>query len=290
MAMIGIAQTFLSQHRRGTNAGQVTSEFVVTVLFVILPLMILVPTLGKYLDAKHKVELGARYAAWERTAWFAQEKDGGFGAVKSQRKIQEEVQHRVFNRREAPVYTGQSVEDPKVDPLLMYAYGGEGEYKPVLKERETNSERTRHVASTVNALETPGLGGDVEGAFDSLSNMPLAGNFDIGAKSGSHEGEVRVSLRNPARIEAFEDLELELSRRNMLVADGWNVGGPDHNERRVRGLVPTNALNNQIFNTAARWLGNGLSYLYPPASAITDLQPGHVDVEPVPEQYLENTN
>lgn len=46
------------------NQGQVTSEFVITVLFVVLPLMILLPTLGKYLDAKHKVEVGARYAAW----------------------------------------------------------------------------------------------------------------------------------------------------------------------------------------------------------------------------------
>lgn len=39
------------------------SVFVITVLFVVLLLMILLPTLGKYLDAKHKVEVGARYAA-----------------------------------------------------------------------------------------------------------------------------------------------------------------------------------------------------------------------------------
>ncbi|WP_218668172.1 hypothetical protein [Vreelandella utahensis] len=265
-----------------------TTEFVITVLFVVLPLMILLPTLGKYLDAKHKVEVGARYAAWERTAWFPSERTGGFGAVKNRNVIRDEVQYRVFNRREAPVYTGQAGDDPDLDPLLMYAYADYSEYGPVLEERDSDNNSTRHVATEVDGTQTPGIGGDVEDAFRIVSNLPVGGNFDVGAHSGSHEGRVTVSLRTPGGIDEFENLDLDLSRHNMLVADGWNVGGPEHNERRVKGLVPTSIMDNDIVDAITTGAASGLSFFYPPAEILDDYEPGHVDVEPVPEQYLEN--
>ena len=286
--MAAVPQTLFGQgHGRWGHQGQVTTEFGVTVLFVILPLMILVPTLGKYLDARHKVEVGARYSAWERSAWFPSERAGGFGAVKDRDVIRDEVQYRVFNRREAPVYTGQAEDDPELDPLLMYAYADDGEYAPLLVERDPGNDPTRHVATAVDETDTPGLGGNVEDALGVISTLSAGGNFDIGANSGSHEGRVTVSLHTPAGIEAFENLDLDLSRRNMLVADGWNVGGPEHNERRVSGLVPTDIVDNTIISTIGSAVVNGLSIVYPPAEVLDDFEPGHVDVEPVPEQYLE---
>lgn len=50
--------------------GQAITEFNVTAAFVLIPLFIMIPLLGKYIDMKHASVQAARYMAWERTVWF----------------------------------------------------------------------------------------------------------------------------------------------------------------------------------------------------------------------------
>lgn len=50
--------------------GQAMTEFVIAATFVLLPLFVFVPLLGKYIDFKHATIQAARYQAWEYTVWF----------------------------------------------------------------------------------------------------------------------------------------------------------------------------------------------------------------------------
>lgn len=54
-------------HRAG---GQAMTEFLIAAAFVLVPLFIFVPLLGKYIDFKHKAIQSARYQAWEYTVWY----------------------------------------------------------------------------------------------------------------------------------------------------------------------------------------------------------------------------
>src|SRR5690606_24618203 len=47
--------------------GQAMTEFVVSAAFVLVPLFIIIPILGKYVDMKHMAVQAARYEAWEYT-------------------------------------------------------------------------------------------------------------------------------------------------------------------------------------------------------------------------------
>ncbi len=46
------------------------TEFVIAATFVLVPLFIFVPMLGKYIDFKHAAIQAARYQAWEYTVWY----------------------------------------------------------------------------------------------------------------------------------------------------------------------------------------------------------------------------
>ena len=46
------------------------TEFVIAATFVLLPLFVFIPMLGKYIDFKHATIQAARYQAWEYTVWY----------------------------------------------------------------------------------------------------------------------------------------------------------------------------------------------------------------------------
>lgn len=80
--------------------GQAITEFNVTAAFLLVPLFIMIPLLGKYIDMKHSSVQAARYMAWERTVWFddkTKPEDTSTAQVKSQKKLIKETQQRIFS-------------------------------------------------------------------------------------------------------------------------------------------------------------------------------------------------
>ncbi len=59
-----------SPYQCTAQAGQAMSEFVIAATFVLLPLFVFIPLLGKYIDFKHSAIQAARYQAWEYTVWY----------------------------------------------------------------------------------------------------------------------------------------------------------------------------------------------------------------------------
>jgi len=53
-----------------TQHGQAMTELNIVAAAVLVPLFLLVPIMGKYIDIKHTTVQSARYMAWERTAFY----------------------------------------------------------------------------------------------------------------------------------------------------------------------------------------------------------------------------
>lgn len=51
-------------------SGQAMTETVIAMSFVLIPLFLLIPLLGKYIDIQHTTIQAARYEAWEYTVWY----------------------------------------------------------------------------------------------------------------------------------------------------------------------------------------------------------------------------
>ena len=64
-------------------------EFLIAATTVLIPLFLIVPILGKFMDMKSASIQAARYAAWERTVWF--NNSDWAAAPKTDAQIQNEV-------------------------------------------------------------------------------------------------------------------------------------------------------------------------------------------------------
>jgi len=68
---------------RKHQRGQSMTEFVVSASFVLVPLFLIVPAVGKYVDMKLAAVQSARYVSWEYTAHYSNLSDqpAGFSAI-----------------------------------------------------------------------------------------------------------------------------------------------------------------------------------------------------------------
>ncbi len=262
--------------------GQALVEFLVTAVLVLVPLFIAMVTLGKYLDARHKVELGARYVAWERIVWSEGSQGWPRDATgKNDVQIRSETQTRVLGTRNQRVRSNpaDSLGGYAIDPLLEYAYGLPNSNGPILQQVENASGVPLFLNAASERHAAPGAAGVTESALRWISNVPSFARFDI-AQQGAHTGRVALALRAPARVPEMAEVDIQLNRSVTLVTDPWNAGGAGHVRRRVQGLTPTNHLDG-----IASALTD-LPFLVGPLEVVSRLELGYIDPDRVPEQYL----
>jgi len=85
-------------NQRKYQLGQAITEFNVTAAFLLVPLFIMIPLLGKYIDMKHSSVQAARYMAWERTVWFEEAPENTTTAsVKTKAVLERETRERFFS-------------------------------------------------------------------------------------------------------------------------------------------------------------------------------------------------
>ncbi|MCK5498289.1 MAG: hypothetical protein KAI77_03765, partial [Gammaproteobacteria bacterium] len=102
------------------------TETLITAALVLVPLLLLIPLLGKYIDIKHATIQSARYQAWEYTVWFSSdaerdaplsnaERSTGFvdgsgrsldNISKSTAQTQIEARRRFFSETDTPITGG----------------------------------------------------------------------------------------------------------------------------------------------------------------------------------------
>ena len=275
------------------QAGTAWVEFLIVGTFVLVPLFTMVPMLGKYIDTRYKVEQAARYAAWERTAWFesgsrvpASSAAKGIGkAIKSEQEIQQEVQARVLAQAALPVHSEQKSGKSKPPISYMQHAATNGKYVPFYKERNPpkNGAVNPYPEYVTNQDSEKKLPGKAGGLLNGVLRIAGIGGFKPNDK-GLYTSTVMLQtqpLASSSRHAELSGLSLKFERSHTVLTDGWSAGGREHNKNMVGGFLPTKFLDDVGVNSALKVLSKVFI-----AKELKDLEFGYVDVDAVPGHRL----
>jgi hypothetical protein len=245
--------------RPGRQRGQSTVEFVVLSL-VMVPLLLIVPLLGKYMDIAQTTAEASRYTAFEGTVRHSSSTAGW----KSDGELATEVRRRFFSNSDAPIKTNDVAGNFNAHRnTLWFDHRG----NPLLQDFAKNV--------------------GVETQKDSLSQPfgVLASNFNLPQKN-LYTGRVTVKVADIAGLLPFDSIGLSVTRGTTVLVDPWAASGPDQVTAKVQGaglLFPYQPLD-VIAQPLAVLMSN-------PVLAIlgTDTTPpevGRVDPDRVPQDRV----
>ncbi|MEE9552364.1 MAG: hypothetical protein V3V89_04900, partial [Gammaproteobacteria bacterium] len=250
-------------------SGQAMTETLVTAATVLVPLMLLIPLLGKYIDIKHATIQSARYEAWEYTVWYGDQSKTPSGfvdgdgsdlvqRVKSPTFLQNESRRRFFSKT-----------DSTIEPTDGSATWGKDDRNPLWTDHHSDS----LIKSGNNGVParpqepTPDYTGGIfsvildilDAVFSALAwVMDLVGSdvgFTMINTKGKSESSVVVPITAPAGLidfptlrdtpgvdDATAALNIDYVAKAAVLTDGWTTGGLGHTINQTGGMVPTKIL------------------------------------------------
>lgn len=284
--------------------GATLAEFAIVSAAVFVPLMGLTFLMGKQIQTKHHYEQALRYAAWERTVWFAgQPKHPPPNVrvpVKNDGEIAAEIQARSLADRNALIRANHrsGAVAEKLDPILYWQNRDNRstyENRLVKVQQTRNSEYVKDVA-TNEKIQGPAA----NGLAATMNTLKALTSFEV-TTNGMYRSKVTMDLGDVGWMSEFKDsngrvLDLRVDRsvqnnvsarerQLMLLADGWNMGGRTSTKSQVKSLVPTSLLDNGAIKTVqqiASWLPFAKEF------APDSLELGKVDPDVVPSHRLGN--
>lgn len=270
---------------RDKQRGQALAEFLIVGIFVLVPLFLIVPVVAKVISIDQDVEIAARYAAWERTAWYSRDdlahlrEFSGPINYKTRQDVASEIDPRVLAHDTQPIIS-DSAAGYELDPFL---HRQNGVLDPLLKNlvqdsndppmyaalRETESEPSGDLAGKMTATV---------GSLDGFTNFRLN-------KKGQGRATVMIELMDLSDVFG-PNLGVDaitLSSTNVLLAESWAAGGREHAQYLISGLLPTQYFENNVVSGAQDAMGG--SFL---SKELDDdcLRFGHTDIEPIPAHRL----
>lgn len=184
----------------GRQRGQSTVEFVV-LSFVMVPLLLTVPLIGKYMDIAQTTAVASRYVAFEGEVRHSSSNDGW----KSDADLAQEVRRRFFSNSDAPIKTNDTAGDFDAHRnTLWFDHRG----APLLPEFAKNV----GVKTTRESMSQP-----FGTFFAAALGLP---------QENLYTGEVTVKVADIADLKPFDTLDLSITRSTTLLTDPWGAGGP----------------------------------------------------------------
>ncbi len=227
--------------KAGAQRGQAMTEFTIAAACVLVPLFLMLPFLGKFMDMKATSIQAARYAAWERTVWYGS--DQWESGQKTDQQIKNEVVQRFFNDTADKALTSSDLNSPAGSPKALWTdHAGAtilGNTNSTSAVSSTPGTINTYLAIFRNGVNLVGAVLDTKFKLDTSSlytstvtltaaktdAMALAWNGDV-LKGGN------VGLTAPTFTE-----------RNVLVANGWSANGPAFVKKQTEGLAVFNVFN-----------------------------------------------
>ncbi|OGB27473.1 MAG: hypothetical protein A3I66_06195 [Burkholderiales bacterium RIFCSPLOWO2_02_FULL_57_36] len=277
-------------NRHSRSGGQAMIELLIVAGFVLVPLFLAIPLLGKYLDVRAAAVQTSRYAAWERTVWFGGDAASSLGWFGVSRRWQANEKTDDQIRREIGVRhlseTGTSDAFSNSDRSAGNFKGGSkalwqdrngqkllADYNDIQNKVDNNP-----APGTLNKILTP-----IANFASTLGPFVLEMNAEYGAK-------VTIKIKDIDFDHYLAKTSTaDFSETNVLLANGWNANGPDDSaktsaKQQVKGLVPTSILAAEIEGVKIMdYVLGALSVFLPEASK---LEPGKIEPDIVPADRL----
>lgn len=242
--------------------GQAMVEFAVVASLVLIPLLLLVPILGKQIDINHKTIQAARYEAWEYTVW---NKDNSV----SQRSAALPQATRYLGYKEA--IPEKKFADVKTEANYRF-YSEPGStisrndmekvsfaVNPLWKDHKGTQLLGLDATSKVTDELTPDLTAGATGVPLVTGFMDLIGKgtkFIAGLVSkvtdagfsqidmkGKFVGKSRTTIPALSWAKGSYDNALTTNRQAAVMSLAWSAGGKKHARYQTRGLVATSLLD-----------------------------------------------
>ncbi len=252
------------------------TEFVVAAAFVMVPLFIIVPTVGKYIDMKQAAVQAARYSTWEYTANYiaANDQPGGFRGYSSSmmpRKsaivVQNEAKQRFLSDTSLAINstTDRLGYDANfANPLWTYHNGlpmytqGRGESLAISgSDRTPDKLGLGYVVGTIGTVTA--VIGDVLQFFGADAGFDVLDpdrNFRV---DGTFEAQLAIPVENAPAYTPFDDantaplftqdLNLRMLAKSGILTESWGAGGKAHTVYQSGGLIPTSLLSGSAVST-----------------------------------------
>lgn len=295
------------------QSGQAITEFNVTAAFVLVPLFIMIPLLGKHIDMKHSSVQAARYMAWERTVWFEDKtipKYSTTAQVKSQRQLEKETRQRFFGEVTIdklgsdtinPLWNdrGNSIIKSQDDVALEFLNGGNeavlnknNKTSIFYKAIETFSEGVGIAANLAGTALSLGIQAfnfiASKVGFPSLPVPPLPDVIDKFQFKGYYRSNVKMNIDSNQYESVFGISSVPIESHASVLTDGWVIQGDKQFSEWTKSFVPFSPLK-PLFEPIKRVatfevLGIAL------APEFKDLNFGYVDTDPMSDSSIAITD
>lgn len=265
-------------------------ELLIAAGFVLIPLFLAIPLLGKYLDVRAAAVQTSRYAAWERTVWFggAAASDLGWLGVKRSWQANEKSDDQI--RREIGV---RHLSETGVNDAFSNSDRNAGNFKVdskmLWKDRKGQALLANYndVQNTVGNNLAPGTLNKVLKPIADLAST--LGPFVL-EMNGEYAASVTIKIKD-IDFDHFlaKNSTANFSETNVLLANGWSANGPDDSaatsvKQQVKGLAPTSILAAEIEGVKIMdYVLGAMSIFLPEASK---LEPGKIEPDIVPADRL----
>lgn len=249
------------------------TEVLIAATFILVPLFLLVPAFGKFIDMRHSAIQAARYQAWEYTVWYAENCTrevftsaifaveecpmGGFEAhnrlpFKTRDTVRRESIARFFGSPDgtplAVVAGGSGAATPLPTNLSWFDHTGAPMIDPTIGGGDPVSSESPDGIPVLDTILDVILGAIkiIFGAFgDVLGFLGSDAGFDAINTDGMASGQVvatmdSVAVKTLMGLQAGPDLTF--SGRAAVLTDGWSTGGREHTYNQASGMVVTSAL------------------------------------------------
>lgn len=253
--------------------GQAMTELLIAATFVLVPLFLIVPAFGKFIDMRHATIQAARYQAWEYTVWFAENCErqvfsasafdaeecpmGGFEAhdnlpIKSRERTRRESIARYFGSPDgtplAIVSGAAGAAVPVPTNLMWFDHTSGAMVDDVVGGGEPVSSESPDGIPVLDTILDVVLGAIklVFGAFaDVLGFLGSDAGFDAINTDGLARSSVSITMDSEP-VKALMDLDggpdLTFRGRAAVLTDGWNAGGREHTYNQASGMIVTSGL------------------------------------------------
>jgi len=237
--------------------GQALVETAISALFVFIPIFICSWALYAYGQARTSALNGARYAAWERTVWHAEDKTvpnviRNDVARRSTQEIENLMIERFFANPDAVIKSNYSDRDAAKNNNLASFYSLHNNDKVIDIEQDAGTAGDGKAGRPTLTLDEAdrNTAPFVVTAFNKIADIEIFGKRlgDIAGTAsledrGIYTATVNVKLNAVKNVKVLDELNLNITQQATVITNSWSAGGKEHEEAIVKPMVPASILD-----------------------------------------------